>query len=84
MDLLSRLFNPKHFRVSGIKISNVVTKETLIPNIAADTVAFTETPNKFSQSLRNSFTDVDIISVKLKVFSVVLIDVIVYFEQVYC
>ena len=28
MDLLSRLFNPKHFRVSGIKISNVVTKET--------------------------------------------------------
>ena len=63
MDLLSSLFifsptekeqevhkciDPKHFRVSGIKISDGVTKET----IAADTVAFSETANKFSQSLR--------------------------------
>ena len=53
MDLINRLFfspmkvrvnkkahkciHPKHFQVSGIKISNVVTK------IAADTVALTET-----------------------------------------
>ena len=63
MDLLSCLFifpptekkqevhkciHPKHFRVSGIKLSNAVTKEI----IAADTVAFTETANKFSQSLK--------------------------------
>ena len=43
---------PKHFRVSGIKISNVMTKETshyiTFPNIAADTVALSETANKFS------------------------------------
>ena len=59
MDLLNRLYSflpyeiehPKHFRVSGIKMSNVVTKETS-QIIAADTVALTETANKFSQSLR--------------------------------
>ena len=65
MDLLSRLFifspmkenkkftngiHPKHFRVSGIKSSNVV-KLRNFPNIVADTVALTETANKFSQSL---------------------------------
>ena len=29
-----------------------------LPNIAADTVAFTESANKFSQSLRGLITDV--------------------------
>ena len=43
-----KCIDPKHFRVSGIKISNGVTKET----IAADTVAFSETVNKFSQALK--------------------------------
>ena len=74
---------PNHIRVSGIKISNVLTNET--SHIAADTVAFTESANKFSQSLRDSFTDVGYnFLVKLKGFSIVLNDVIVYFEQVYC
>ena len=66
MDLLRRLFifssmreqevhkciNPKHFRVSGIKISNVETKETSQILLQTPVVAPTETANKFSQSLR--------------------------------
>ena len=66
MDLLSRLFifspmkenkkftngiHPKHFRVSGIKSSNVVTLRNF-PNIDAGTAALKETANEFSQSLR--------------------------------
>ena len=47
-----KCIHPKHFRVSGIKISNV-TKETL--KIAADTVALMETANQFSQSLWELF-----------------------------
>ena len=43
-----KCIRPKHLRVSGIKLSNAMTKEI----IAADTDAFTETANKFSQSLR--------------------------------
>ena len=63
MDLLSRLFifspmkeNKKFTNVvirngiSGIKISNVVTKET--SQILLQTLALTETTNKFSQSLK--------------------------------
>ena len=61
MDLHSRLFifsateknkkftngiHPKHFRVSGIKSTNVVTLRNF-PNLVADTVALTETANKF-------------------------------------
>ena len=42
----------KHFRVSSIKISNVVTKETSQIIIAAETVALAEMAHKFSQSLR--------------------------------
>ena len=51
----------KYFRVSSLKISNVVTKETSQMQAlwhcgtvacTAGTVALTETANKFSQSLR--------------------------------
>ena len=38
------------FQGSGIKISNVMTKET--SQILLQTLALTETANKFSQSLR--------------------------------
>ena len=71
MDLFSRLFifspmkenkklchkciHPKHFRVSGIKISNVVTKET---NIAADTVALRKRQINLLSLRGDSFTDV--------------------------
>ena len=37
-----KFVHPKHFRVSGIKISNVSDKGNF-SNIAADTVALTET-----------------------------------------
>ena len=71
--------HPKHFWVSGIKIINVVTNETSQINIAADTVAFME---NLVSLWGDSFTDVGLISVKLKRFSVGLIDIIVYFELV--
>ena len=45
-----KCIHPKHFRVGGIKVSNVVTKET--SQILLQTLAFTEIANKFSQSLR--------------------------------
>ena len=45
-----KCIHPKHFRVSDIKSGNVVTRN--FQNIAADTVALTETSKKFSQSLR--------------------------------
>ena len=69
-----KCIHPKHFRVSSIKISNVVTKETsqiLLQTLC--TVAVFEGTH---------LPMWDIISVKLKRFSVVLID-IVYFELVY-
>ena len=72
MNLLSRLFiflpmrenkkfshkytHPKHFRVSGIKISNVVTKET--SQILLQTLWHLRKPQKNLVSLRgDSFTD---------------------------
>ena len=48
-----KCIHPKHFRVSGIKISHVIGGN--FSNIAADTVALTETAIKFSRSLRELF-----------------------------
>ena len=73
---------PKHFRVSSIKIS--CHDERNFSNIAADNVTLMQTANKFTQSLRVSFTDVGYNISQVETFSVVLIDIIVYFEQVYC
>ena len=42
-----KCIHSKHFRVSDIKSSNVMTKETS-HEIATDTAALTETANKFS------------------------------------
>ena len=65
------------------EISNVVTKET--SQILQQTLTLTKTANKFSQSLRGFIPLMkDIISVKLKRLSIALIDIIVYFELVYC
>ena len=50
-----KCIHPKHFRVSGIKISNVVTKET---NIAADTVALRKRQINLLSLRGDSFTDV--------------------------
>ena len=46
----SQMYSPETFpSYSGIKISNVVTKET--SQILLQTLALTETANKFSQSV---------------------------------
>ena len=67
-------------RVSGIKVSNVVTKET--SQILLQTLWHLRKPQINLVSLcGDSFTDV---GYKMKGFSVVLIDVIVYFELFYC
>ena len=81
-----KCIHPKYFRVSGIKISNVVTEET--SQILLQTLWHLQKPQTNLVSLRgDSFTDLGyniIISVKLKRFLVVLIDIIVYFELGYC
>ena len=61
----------------------VMSWQKKLPNIAADAVAFTKTTNK-SIFEGTHLPMQDIILVKLKGFSIVLINVIVYFEQVYC
>ena len=97
MDLLSCLFifsptekNKKFTNVftrniselAALKLVNVVTKETY--QILLQTLALTETANKFRPGFEGTHSPMqDTISVKLKAFSVVLID-IVYFELVYC
>ena len=74
--------HPRHFRVSGSKISNV-TKAT--SQILLQTPWHFRKPQINLVSLcRNSFTMQDIISVRFKRFSVILIDIIVFFELVYC
>ena len=76
-----KCIHPKHFRVSGIKISNVVTKET--SQILLQTLWHLWKPQINLVSL--SFDDVgyNIGQVETLKFSVVLID-IVYFELVFC
>ena len=76
-----KCIHQKHFRVSGIKISDVTIETS---QIYLQALRHLRKPQINLVSLcGNFFTYVGLISVRLKRFSAILIDIIVYFELVY-